>query len=325
MLDVLEYLKKDPNFESLTHTLIFGEDVYFIEYFENLLRQKFSTKVYWVDEMGYGDFKNIVYSKNIFAPKSVIILKRTKELLSLLKGKQVDFIKNTKNILILEEYEELSEKDIKAFQSIFENLNIISSKQKKVDYLKNLIQKKFKKEGIELPQDTIEYIIDTIGVESLNLKNETDKLLILSKSILLTKDVLSKTLAREPKDEVFSMVDAMLKNDYKRALNILNDAMRLGQSPIMILGFLQKQFMNIYLAFNIEKDFESICKILNINHPFQKNIFRKQLGMIKKEKVFYILKLFQKADFDIKYYFKDPHEVLENIIIDIALQGSKNG
>ncbi len=319
MLDVLDYIKKEASFENLTHTLLYGKDVYFIQYFEQLLKQKYDTKTYWADELDYENFKNIVSSRNIFSKKSAIIIKNFTELLNKIKKENLDFIKNTKNILIFEEYDDVSEKDIKFIQSIIKDINILTSKQKKPDYLKSLIQKKFKKEGINLNEDVINEIINIIGTDSLNLKNETDKLLVLAKSMPITKDVVRKALIREPKDEAFSIVDAIINQDIKKALSIFYDSIKLGQHPLLTLGFIQKQFANMYLAFKMNKDFEETCKILNITHPFQKNILSKQLRAVKKDKLFTIIRMLQRADMSIKYYFQDPVDVLEKLIIDIGL------
>jgi DNA polymerase-3 subunit delta len=319
MLDVLEYIKKDNSLDNLKHTVVYGKDIYFIQYFEQLIKQKYDTKTYWADELDYENLRNIITSRNIFNKKIVIIIKNFTELLNKLKKENLDFIKKTQNILIFEEYEDLTEKDIKAVQNILGDINILTSKQKKPDYLKSLIQKKFKKEGIDLNQDIINELLNIIGTDSLNLKNETDKLLILSKSMPITKEALSRALVKEPKDEAFSIVDALIKQDVKKALSIFYDSIKLGQHPLVTLGFMQKQFMNMYLAFKMNVSFDEVCKILNISHPFQKNILLKQLSIVNKDKLFSIVKALQKADMSIKYYFKDPVEVLEKLIIDIGL------
>jgi DNA polymerase-3 subunit delta len=319
MLDVLEYIKKDNSLYNLTHTVVYGKDIYFIQYFEQLIKQKYDTKTYWADELDYENLRNIITSRNIFNKKIVIIIKNFTELLNKLKKENLDFIKKTQNIIIFEEYEDLTEKDIKAVQNILGDINILTSKQKKPDYLKSLIQKKFKKEGIDLNQDIINELLNIIGTDSLNLKNETDKLLILSKSMPITKETLSRALVKEPKDEAFSIVDALIKQDVKKALSIFYDSIKLGQHPLVTLGFMQKQFMNMYLAFKMNISFDEVCKILNISHPFQKNILSKQLSIVNKDKLFSIVKALQKADMSIKYYFNDPVEVLEKLIIDIGL------
>ncbi|MGC8650230.1 MAG: DNA polymerase III subunit delta [Hydrogenobaculum sp.] len=319
MLDVLEYIKKDNSLDNLTHTVVYGKDIYFIQYFEQLIKQKFDVKTYWADELDYENLKNITTSRNIFNRKTVIIIKNFTELLNKLKKENLDFIKKTQNILIFEEYEDLTEKDIKAVQNILGDINILTSKQKKPDYLKSLIQKKFKKEGVELSQDTINELLNIIGTDSLNLKNETDKLLVLAKSVPITKEILAKTLVKEPRDEAFSIVDALIKQDVNKALSIFYDSVKLGQHPLLTLGFMQKQFMNMYLAFKMNVSFDEACKILNISHPFQKNILSKQLSIVNKDKLFSVVKALQKADMSIKYYFNDPVEVLEKLIIDIGL------
>ena len=319
MLDVLEYIKKDNSLDNLTHTVVYGKDIYFIQYFEQLIKQKYDTKTYWADELDYENLRNIIPSRNIFNKKIVIIIKNFTELLNKLKKENLDFIKKTQNILIFEEYEDLTEKDIKAVQNILGDINILISKQKKPDYLKSLIQKKFKKEGIDLNQDIINELLNIVGTDSLNLKNETDKLLVLAKSMPITKETLSRALVKEPKDEAFSIVDALIKQDVKKALSIFYDSIKLGQHPLVTLGFMQKQFMNMYLAFKMNISFDEVCKILNISHPFQKNILSKQLSIVNKDKLFSIVKALQKADMSIKYYFNDPVEVLEKLIIDIGL------
>ncbi|ACG57515.1 DNA polymerase III delta [Hydrogenobaculum sp. Y04AAS1] len=319
MLDVLEYIKKDNSLDNLTHTVVYGKDIYFIQYFEQLIKQKYDTKTYWADELDYENLRNIITSRNIFNKKIVIIIKNFTELLNKLKKENLDFIKKTQNIIIFEEYEDLTEKDIKAVQIILGDINILTSKQKKPDYLKSLIQKKFKKEGIDLNQDIINELLDTIGTDSLNLKNETDKLLVLAKSVPITRETLSRALVKEPKDEAFSIVDALIKQDIKKALSIFYDNIKLGQHPLVTLGFMQKQFINMYLAFKMNVSFDEVCKILNISHPFQKNILSKQLSIVNKDKLFSIVKALQRADMSIKYYFNDPVEVLEKLIINIGL------
>lgn len=319
MLDVLEYIKKDNSLDNLTHTVVYGKDIYFIQYFEQLIKQKYDAKTYWADDLDYENLKSITTSKSIFNKKTVIIIKNFTELLNKLKKENLDFIRKTQNILIFEEYEDLTEKDIKAIQNILGDINILTSKQKKPDYLKSLIQKKFKKEGVELSQDTINELLNIIGTDSLNLKNETDKLLVLAKSVPITKEILAKTLVKEPRDEAFSIVDALIKQDVNKALSIFYDSVKLGQHPLLTLGFIQKQFMNMYLAFKMNVSFDEACKILNVIHPFQKNILSKQLSIVNKDKLFSIVKALQKADMSIKYYFNDPVEVLEKLIIDIGL------
>jgi len=321
MLDVLEYIKKDQNLENIKHTILYGEDVYFIQYFEQLLKNKYDTKTYWADELNYESLRDIALTKNMFSNKTIFIIKNFTELFDKLKKENIEFIKKTSNIFIFEEYKDLTEKDLSKVKSVIEDVLILTSKRRKLEYLKSLIQKKFIKENIELKQDILDGIIKVIGLDSLNLKNETDKLLLLAKSMPITKDTVVKSLVKEPSDEAFSVVDALLSNNAKRALSIFYDSIKLGQHPLLMLGFIQKQFINMYLAFKIDKDFDEICKILNINHPFQKTILSKQMSMIKdkKDRLFDIIKIIKEADMGIKYYFQDPTQVLEKLIIDIAL------
>jgi hypothetical protein len=69
MLDVLEYIKKDNSLDNLTHTVVYGKDIYFIQYFEQLIKQKYDTKTYWADELDYENLRNIITSRNIFNKK----------------------------------------------------------------------------------------------------------------------------------------------------------------------------------------------------------------------------------------------------------------
>lgn len=321
MLDVLEYVKKDQEFKNLKHMLVFGEDVYFIQYFEKLIAVKFKTRIYWADELDYDTLKGILFSKNIFG-KELIIIKNAKDLLGFLKNKKFNL--QTNNILMLQAYENLTDKDIKIFKDIFGDLEILYSKQKSKNYLKNLILKKFKKDNLHLSEDNVNYIIDTIGADSLNLKNETDKLILIAKDYALDTNIISKVIVREPKEEMFSIMDAILKNDMKIALRIFYDTIKLGQHPLVILGFIIKQFVNLYLVFKMNKDFEDACKILGIQTPFQKNILKKQMDMVNANKLMNIIHILKKADMDIKYYFKDPYDTLEKLILDIGIY-LKNG
>ena len=133
---------------------------------------------------------------------------------------------------------------------------------------------------IKLDKGASQAIIESIGLDTLRLKNELEKVsLYLSAKQNNKKDEIVITSAHikeifnDQQSNIFKIIDLLLKNNIYQGLIEINNLLNKGEPPLRLIAGLTSQIRmhTIVLLLNDEQDIGKISKIAGIANP--KRIF----------------------------------------------------
>lgn len=100
-----------------------------------------------------------------------------------------------------------------------------------------------KQEGKQIQESTVRHILSRVGTDMENLEKEMEKLFCytLDQEMITVSDVDAVCTA-QISNHIFEMVDAVAKQDKKKALDYYYDLLALKEPPMRILYLLTRQF-----------------------------------------------------------------------------------
>lgn len=132
--------------------------------------------------------------------------------------------------------------------------------------------------GFKMEDYVINYFIEYCGHDNEKILNELDKLMCYKmndKSI--TYDDIDSIVLKSFNDNVFSLIDAIMSRNRKKAINLYQELLKNGEDINKILSLLCDQFRMIYngkiLLKEYNNNYKEVAEVLGI-HPyrFQKSI-----------------------------------------------------
>lgn len=169
---------------------------------------------------------------------------------------------------ILEKYQEMAESediflfyeetDIKKTDKLFKKLNErktgvmiqefapLASKK-----LFNWIEKEFFQRGVKVNREVVAYIAQAGGEDMWKIKNEIEKLSLYKKEI--KKEDVSFMVKTDAQTDIFKTVDAVARKEEEKALLLLYDHLKKGDSPFYLFSMLGYQFRNLLMVSDLLK------------------------------------------------------------------------
>lgn len=259
---------------------------------------------------------------SMFSNKKIIILE---DAYFLCTNKSID------NIEVLEEYLNKYNKDSylvfviakekvdtrkKVYKLIKKNGKIIECNKGDSNYISNYIENYVKDNGYVI--EDIKYFIEVVGTNLGNIKNELDKLFMykLDSKKILNIDI-DKVVVKNQEDEIFNLTDAVILGDTKRALELLDEFLRLSYDEIQIVSLLASQFRFLFQVkrlVNKNKRYDEIAKILEVN-PYRVKFTINKLYSYTEERLIKYIKALWQVDHDIKLGLMDKRLALEMFIL----------
>ena len=132
---------------------------------------------------------------------------------------------------------------------------------------------------ITLEKGASQAIIESIGLDTLRLKNELEKVSLYLSAKQINKDeiVISsshiKELFNDQQSNIFKIIDLLLKNNINQSLVEINNLLNKGEPPLRLVAGLTSQLRihTIVFLLNDEQDVGKISKIAGVANP--KRIF----------------------------------------------------
>ena len=132
---------------------------------------------------------------------------------------------------------------------------------------------------IKLDKGASQAIIESIGLDTLRLKNELEKVsLYLSakqknKDEILISSTHIKEIFNDQQSNIFKIIDLLLKNNIYESLVEINNLLNKGEPPLRLIAGLTSQLRmhTVVFLLNDEQDIGKISKIAGIANP--KRIF----------------------------------------------------
>ncbi|MFC0043152.1 DNA polymerase III subunit delta [Metabacillus iocasae] len=216
-------------------------------------------------------------------------------------------------LLIIAPYEKLDErkkitKVLKKQTTCIEANNFGEKEMKEwiVDYLFS--------HGIKMEEEAMTHLIQLVGLNLTLITNELDKLILyVGEGGNLTQESVSLLVAKTLEQNVFTLVEAVIKGDVSNALNMYQDLLRNNEEPIKILSILASQFRLIYHAKQLSSQGygqQQIAQTLKV-HPFRVKLAAQQSRAFSEQRLRSILKEIAQADYDMKTGKMDKALILQ--------------
>ena len=133
----------------------------------------------------------------------------------------------------------------------------------------------------------------------------------------ITNNDVEKVTTKVIEDEIFTLTDAIILKDTKKALELLNEFLNLSYDEIQILSLLASQFHFLFQVKRLQnknKSEATIAKILEVN-PYRVKYTTKKLYQYTEEDILKEIKMLAKADHDIKLGLMDKNLALKLLIM----------
>ena len=153
---------------------------------------------------------------------------------------------------------------------------------------------KDKTKGYKFSNSDISYFLSCMNEDIDRINNELDKLMMLKDSEKeITKSDIDLIVIKKIDDNIFDLIEAIIKKDKKRSLTIYNDIVNYGEEVFKIMISLANQVRLLLQVKILEKENDNdIAERLHLKNPKQLYFLRQKMSMYsKKELADYLLKL----------------------------------
>ena len=238
---------------------------------------KYYEKDILLDKQSF--FENIL-SKSFFEKEKLILISdATDKLLEVIEETIETDLTDVKIILIAKRLEKRSK--LRIFFEKEKNVLVIPFYEDTPQNLTTIAKALLNKNKIDLSQEHINLIIERSQGDRINLKNELEKIIILSQSKKKfdIDDILKLTNIRE-NYSASELVDYCLCKNKKKTLNILNENISSSDENVLILRtflYKLKRLKKLVLEFNKNKNIEATV------NSFKPPIFWKDKIIVKQQ------------------------------------------
>lgn len=165
----------------------------------------------------------------------------------------------------------------------------------------------------------INLLIDRVGSNLDILTNEIQKIILYKDSDLnISKEDILNLTYKNVDTDVFKLIDYIVTNEKKKALEIYYELIKRGEEPIKIIIMLANQFRIIYQTKVLrkkgysEKDIADILKI----HPYRIKLALNKVGMYQEKTLLKYIDLLAQMDLGIKNGTLNKNNSLEMFILE---------
>ena len=225
---------------------------------------------------------------------------------------------NHDNIVILSVVSEKLDERKKIVKTLKQNAKVIYKEVIDQKDLPKFVTNEFKKEGYNIDYKTANYFVNYVGKNVDIILSEIKKMIMYKdndKNIEL-KDIMNIS-SKAFNDNVFDLSDAIMKKDFKKIFECLNDLMLLKEEPIKIIAMLGNQFTLVYqckLLVNNGNSNKDIASILGV-HPYRVKLALETDYMVYELED--IIKKLHTLDYEIKSGKIDKNVGLENFLLHL--------
>ena len=204
----------------------------------------------------------------------------------------------------------------KIYKEIKKNGKIIECNKGDTNYISSYISNYVRDNGYKI--ESVKYFVDTVGTNLDNIKNELDKLFMYrldSKEI--SNEDIDLVVVKNQEDEIFSLTDAVILGDVKKALVLLEEFLNMCYDEIQILSLLASQFRFLFQLkrlVNKNKRYDEIAKILEVN-PYRVKFTINKLYTYTEDMLIKKIKDLGRIDHDIKLGIMDKKLAIEMFIL----------
>ncbi|MEO2069140.1 MAG: DNA polymerase III subunit delta [Desulfurobacteriaceae bacterium] len=301
--EALKEIKRGLFFKRL---LIHGEEFYLTDQFLKKISAFRDIEKYSLDNLS--EIYNYT-GTSLFGDSPLLVITeidRANEVLRK-KAEKEKFLKFLLGVqeFILVSFGEIDYKKLKTelFTKILKLLDTVIISEKYTEKaIYSILKKKFDSAGKKVSLEILKLIVELVGDDLTELRNETDKLLLYPGE--LTPKVVKLLLFSSGKVNVFDLVFLLLEGKKKEYIKKVNALLSQGVEPLAIIALLQTQVRQMVLL---------ACRE-NVRLP--KDVIQKYKTILKRKKLkdlLLLLKALDESEFAVKRGRSDASEVLKNI------------
>lgn len=180
--------------------------------------------------------------------------------------------------------------------------------------IRTWIDNELKTSSVTMTEGAKQLFLQLTGLNLTVVLNELQKLVLYTgEGQTITEEVVSLLVARSLEQNVFSLVDAVVKQDSMKAMHLYRDLLQNNEEPIKILSLLATQFRLIYhskLLGNQGYGQQQIAQSLKV-HPFRIKLALQQSKLFSEDQLQAIMKELAEADYEMKMGKMDKSLILE--------------
>ena len=178
----------------------------------------------------------------------------------------------------------------------------------------------FKKDNIEISDNTIYRLVEGVGLNMNNLINEVDKLkcYCMEKGTITASDV-EKLCINEVEGKVFDMMDALSQRNKTKTMKYYDDLLQLREPAMRLLFLISRQFdilLKVKHALESGADGKKIASAVKIP-PFTVKKYIEQCRGYSMEQLLKCLDMCQEADTKIKTGAMRDSMAVEMLILEL--------
>jgi DNA polymerase-3 subunit delta len=181
------------------------------------------------------------------------------------------------------------------------------------------VSQRFKERGFDVDSFFVNSFVQYNGTDLWRIENEIDKICNFRKGEKIETSDIENLGDEQFETDIFKTIDAIARNDKKRALELTRKHIKDGADPIYLLSMITYQFRNILVARDLYDRGEnsSVMQYTLKVHPFvAKKSFQlaSQFSLIELKKIY--SKIFR-VDFSIKTGRIESISALDLLIVEI--------
>ncbi|MFW6283542.1 MAG: DNA polymerase III subunit delta [Minisyncoccales bacterium] len=271
---------------------LYGEDTYrsrqklneVIKGYKKTHGSGLNFKVLDLKKNSYEKFKNDCSSVSMFEEKKLFVLKNVFDN----KSFQKKFLKNKKeylnsNNIIVFYSKKKGDKRKKFFKFLTKKAKTQEFKPLKGEKLSSWIEKEIKNKGAEISSKGLETLTDYIQNDLWRASNEINKLVNYKNGKKIRKEDVVLLVKPKIKTDIFETIDALAKQNKKKAFRLIHKHLEDGDSPLYLLSMINYQFRNLLSIKDLKERGVSYSKFKKITglHPYVIKKSNNQAGKFK--------------------------------------------
>lgn len=183
------------------------------------------------------------------------------------------------------------------------------------------IKTEIKNAGKDISKETLEYLINMVGEDLMDLKGEIEKLTLFvgDKKIIDLTD--AETIISDIKmNSIFDFTDSVGKKDFKTALKALDKIIEVGETPVKILGMIARQFRILLKIKALKRKGTPTNKIAPIAgvSPFYLDGYIKQSSQFTENELLTTFNQLHKVDIALKSE-RLQGLILEKLVMELCI------
>lgn len=226
---------------------------------------------------------------------------------------------NSSTIVILQVQQKIDKRK-KFNKKLLKLLRYFEISELNVQQFEAEIRNNIKECNLNISEEAIGFLLQILPVDLKNWQNEFKKLKLFPSAI--TIEVIRDIITRSINDDIFKIVDAVLKKDLETSLLILNDLLVNNNDPIAIISLLATNFRLIYQV-KVYRDknynLNEITDFIKV-HPYRIKLANEKARKISINKLLSVLNDLAILDYRYKNIACDRKMELEIFILKWVVQ-----